>query len=163
MTASQTHLLGTLTAVGDSLILCTPTIVDGYACQGHRALSGRLPARQLSDKGAPSRVLGIGAGWAYTEVALDSPHAPHVADYVYCSCAGCAFCDFSQRFAGSPGEDTQKRPGRGDLPQEDASQGSPSDWTGDWTPGRTTGNWARDWPRSLAQAGGEREAAHEAA
>jgi len=41
-----------------------------------QAPGGTVLWHPLSDKGAPSRVLGIGGEWGYTEVALDSPQTP---------------------------------------------------------------------------------------
>src|ERR1035441_1819869 len=73
---------------------------SGLRGQGQGSGSGAL-----SDKAASSRVLGIAGEWAYTEVALDSPHAPHAADRIDRSCAGCAFSGRGQRLAGPFGED----------------------------------------------------------
>jgi hypothetical protein len=60
---------------------------------------------QLSDEPASGSVLGARTEWVYTEGALDSPLTPYVADRNSSYCAGCTFGDFSQRFAGSFGED----------------------------------------------------------
>jgi hypothetical protein len=52
----------------------------------------KLDGLQLSDEPAPPQVLGITTKLAYTEVALDSPHAPYAPNPNHRSRAGCTFC-----------------------------------------------------------------------